>query len=115
MSPQTFQIHYFSIASAYTKKHTESLPAPLPLFKLFDLLESRYPGIKEKVLVSCAVSVGLEYVDVHADGNGDGDGAVTKADGGEEGGAGGGEQQEKKVRIIGPGEEVAIIPPVSSG
>ncbi|OJD09485.1 hypothetical protein ACJ73_10277 [Blastomyces percursus] len=111
MSPSTFQIYYFSTASAYTKKQTESLPAPLPLPKLFDLLESRYPGIKEKVLVSCAVSVGLEYVDV--DGDGDGDGDVTKADG-EEGG-GGGEQQDKEVRMIAPGEEVAIIPPVSSG
>ncbi|PGH11178.1 hypothetical protein AJ79_05020 [Helicocarpus griseus UAMH5409] len=94
---QTFQIHYFSTASSYTKKQTESLPAPLPLPKLFDLLESRYPGIKERVLVSCAVSVGLEYVDV--DGNGD-----------EDGGKGGG-----AARVIGPGEEVAIIPPVSSG
>ncbi|KLJ07043.1 hypothetical protein EMPG_17463 [Blastomyces silverae] len=114
MSPLTFQIHYFSTASTYTKKQTESLPAPLPLPKLFDLLEARYPGIKEKVLVSCAVSVGLEYVDVDGDGDGDVDGAVTKADAGE-GGGGDGEQRDMEVWIIGPGEEVAIIPPVSSG
>ncbi|KAK2787498.1 hypothetical protein FQN52_007216 [Onygenales sp. PD_12] len=86
--PQTFQIHYFSTASSYTHKQTESLPAPCPLHKLFDLLEARYPGIKEKVLVSCAVSVGLEYVDVDG---------------------------EMGMRMIGAGEEVAIIPPVSSG
>ncbi|EEH48271.1 uncharacterized protein PADG_04355 [Paracoccidioides brasiliensis Pb18] len=100
MAPPTFQIHYFSTASSYTKKQTESLPAPLPLSKLFDLLESRYPGIKEKVLVSCAVSVGLEYVDVDAD--------VVNVDGKER-------KDARDVRMIGPGEEVAIIPPVSSG
>ncbi|OJD16038.1 hypothetical protein AJ78_03751 [Emergomyces pasteurianus Ep9510] len=97
MSLSTFQIHYFSTASSYTKKQTESLPAPLPLPKLFDLLESRYPGIKEKVLVSCAVSVGLEYVDVD----------VINVDGKD--------VKQTEVRIIEPGEEVAIIPPVSSG
>ncbi|PGH32253.1 hypothetical protein GX50_04984 [[Emmonsia] crescens] len=97
MSPSTFQIHYFSTASAYTKKQTESLPAPLPLPKLFDLLESRYPGIKEKVLEGCAVSVGLDYVDVD----------VINVDGKE--------VEQDEVRMIGPGEEVAIIPPVSSG
>ncbi|EEH36419.1 molybdopterin synthase small subunit CnxG [Paracoccidioides lutzii Pb01] len=100
MTPPTFQIHYFATASSYTKKQTETLPAPLPLSKLFDLLESRYPGIKEKVLVSCAVSVGLEYVDVDAD--------VVNVDGKER-------KDARDVRIIGPGEEVAIIPPVSSG
>ncbi|OAX80588.1 hypothetical protein ACJ72_05077 [Emergomyces africanus] len=99
--PSTFQIHYFSTASAYTRKQTESLPAPLPLPKLFDLLESRYPGIKEKVLVSCAVSVGLEYVDVDVD--------VRNVDGKKE------DVDPADVRVIGPGEEVGIIPPVSSG
>ncbi|KAK2744917.1 hypothetical protein FQN55_006479 [Onygenales sp. PD_40] len=94
--PQTFQIHYFSTASSYTHRQTESLPAPCPLHKLFDLLEARYPGIKEKVLVSCAVSVGLEYVDVDGGDVGDVDG-------------------EMGMRMIGAGEEVAIIPPVSSG
>ncbi|EYE95005.1 MoaD/ThiS family protein [Aspergillus ruber CBS 135680] len=89
----TFQIHYFSIASSYINKNTEALPAPLPLNRLFDTLESRYPGIREKVLQSCGVSVGDEYVDVdEADGNKEGEGRVIQA-----------------------GDEVAIIPPVSSG
>ena len=86
----TFQIHYFASASTYTGKQTERLPAPLPLPRLFDTLESMYPGIKEKVLSSCGVSLGDEYVDV--DGEGDGE-----------------------VVVIKPGDEVAVIPPVSSG
>ncbi|OJJ66527.1 hypothetical protein ASPBRDRAFT_48823 [Aspergillus brasiliensis CBS 101740] len=85
----TFQIHYFASASSYTGKQTERLSAPLPLSQLFDTLESMYPGIREKVLTSCGVSLGDEYVDV--EGGGD-DGTVIKA-----------------------GDEVAIIPPVSSG
>ncbi|PWY62718.1 molybdopterin synthase sulfur carrier subunit [Aspergillus eucalypticola CBS 122712] len=84
----TFQIHYFASASTYTGKQTERLPAPLPLPRLFDTLESMYPGIKEKVLSSCGVSLGDEYVDVEADG---------------------------EVVVIKPGDEVAVIPPVSSG
>jgi molybdopterin synthase sulfur carrier subunit len=93
----TFQILYFASASSYTGKSSESLPAPLPLSQLFPLLEERYPGITEKVLSSCSVSVGLEYVDIP-------DGPAGKVEG-EEGGE----------RVIGEGEEVAIIPPVSSG
>ncbi|PYH94155.1 Molybdopterin synthase sulfur carrier subunit [Aspergillus ellipticus CBS 707.79] len=85
----TFQIHYFASASTYTGKQTEHLAAPLPLSQLFDTLEALYPGIREKVLVSCGVSLGEEYVDVNGD-----DGSVV---------------------VIGPGDEVAIIPPVSSG
>lgn len=89
-SQPTFHIHYFASAASYTGKANESLPAPLPVHKLFDVLEDKYPGIKEKVLSSCAVSVGLEYVDLD-------------------------ESAEGKRVIIQAGEEVAIIPPVSSG
>lgn len=85
----SFQIHYFSIASSYTGKNSESLPAPLPLSQLFETLETRYPGIRERVLSSCGVSVGDEYVDV--------------------------EDAEDAGRVIQAGDEVAIIPPVSSG
>lgn len=88
----SFQIHYFSTASSYTTKNTESLPAPLPLASLFDTLEARYPGIRENVLGSCGVSVGDEYVDVAGDDDKGGGGMVIEA-----------------------GMEVAIIPPVSSG
>lgn len=84
---ETFTIHYFATASQYTTKNTERLPAPLPLSLLYSSLEERYPGIIDKVLTSCGISLEGEYVDVEEDSN----------------------------RVIQAGEEVAIIPPVSSG
>ncbi|PLN74891.1 hypothetical protein BDW42DRAFT_181566 [Aspergillus taichungensis] len=91
----TFQIHYFSTASAYTGKSTERLPAPLPVARLFDVLEERYPGMRKAVLGSCGLSVGDEYVDLDAE-------------------LGVGQSSEGRV-VIKEGEEVAVIPPVSSG
>ncbi|KIW09191.1 uncharacterized protein PV09_00121 [Verruconis gallopava] len=82
-----FKILYFAAASSFTKKQAEMLPAPLRLSDLFAELDKRYPGIKDKVLDSCAVTVNLEYVDV---------------------------VEEGSVMIKG-GDEVGIIPPVSSG
>ncbi|RMJ25456.1 hypothetical protein PHISP_03691 [Aspergillus sp. HF37] len=93
--PQTFQIHYFAAASSYTQRETESLPAPTTLSRLFPILEDKYPGIRERVLSSCSVALGGEYVDVDLD-SGEGEG-------------------EGKDTVIAPGDEVAIIPPVSSG
>lgn len=87
-----FQIYYFSTASSYTNKNTEALPAPLPLAQLFDTLESRYPGIREKVLQSCGVSVGDEYVDIEE-----------------------AEQSQGEGRVIQTGDEVAIIPRLVRG
>ena len=92
-TPLSFRIIYFSTASSYTGKQTESLPAPLALNKLFDLLETRYPGIRDKVLTSCAVTLGLEYVEVEDEG----------------------EDAHRVPVVIKPGDEVGIIPPVSSG
>ncbi|KAJ5698093.1 Molybdopterin synthase sulfur carrier subunit [Penicillium macrosclerotiorum] len=86
-STGTFTIHYFASASQFTSKNTERLPAPLPLAQLLEVLETRYPGIREKVLCSCSFSLDDEYVDV----------------------------EEDAQRVIQPGEEVAVIPPVSSG
>ncbi|KAJ5580284.1 Molybdopterin synthase sulfur carrier subunit [Penicillium hispanicum] len=86
-STGTFTILYFSTASQYTSKNTELLPAPLPLSRLFALLDEQYPGIRENVLRSCGVSLDGDYVDV----------------------------EEDAERVIAAGEEVAIIPPVSSG
>ncbi|GAD98405.1 conserved hypothetical protein [Paecilomyces variotii No. 5] len=91
----TFQIHYFATAASFTQKQTESLAAPLPLWKLFSVLEERYPGIREKVLVSCGVSLGMEYVDVEE----------LEKEGGKEGVGEG--------VVIKPGDEVGIIPPVT--
>ncbi|KAF2110983.1 Molybdopterin synthase sulfur carrier subunit [Lophiotrema nucula] len=86
-----FSILYFAAASTFTGKATEHLPAPVKASELFARLEERYAGIKEKVLSSCAVTVNLEYIDVEGD-------EVADLD-----------------RVIEEGDEVAIIPPVSSG
>ncbi|PTB69829.1 hypothetical protein BBK36DRAFT_1109853 [Trichoderma citrinoviride] len=84
-----FSILYFASAGSFTGRDAESLPAPLPLSKLFAELETRYPGFRAKILDSCLVTVNLDYVDV--------------PDEGEEG------------PVIQEADEVAIIPPVSSG
>jgi molybdopterin converting factor small subunit len=86
-----FSILYFAAASTFTGKSSEYLPAPVRARDLFATLEERYPGIKEKVLSSCALTVNLDYVDVDEAGAEDAD------------------------KQIGEGDEVAIIPPVSSG
>lgn len=82
-----FSLLYFASAATYTKKASEFLPGPSCPRRLFEELETRYPGIKAKVLDSSALTVNLEYVDV----------------------------DEADESIIKPGDEVAIIPPVSSG
>lgn len=82
-----FTIYYFASASSFTFKDTETLPAPMKLLELFPALEKMYPGIGEKVLCSCGVSLDGEYVNTEVD----------------------------KGMVIGCGAEVAIIPPVSSG
>jgi len=86
--PGHFTILYFASASSYTSKDSEYLPAPLPLAKLFETLDEKYGGMKAKVLESCLVTVNLEYVDIPENGEGP---------------------------TINVGDEVAIIPPVSSG
>ncbi|KAF3762321.1 hypothetical protein M406DRAFT_264141 [Cryphonectria parasitica EP155] len=88
-----FNLLYFAGANTFTGKEFEPLPAPLPLKQLFATLEERYAGIKSKVLESCLVTINLNYVDVPEDSN--------------EGGA--------DEPVIKEGDEVAIIPPVSSG
>lgn len=79
---------YFAAATSYTQKDYEALPAPLPLSDLFAALEERYSGIRAGVLEGSMVTINLEYVDVEADA------AST---------------------VIQEGDEVAVIPPVSSG
>lgn len=86
-----FTVLYFAAASTFTGKTTDYLPAPLHVRDLFTKLNDMYPGIQDKVLSSCAMTVNLEYVDL------DEDDATDSA------------------REIKDGDEVAIIPPVSSG
>ncbi|KAL7799128.1 hypothetical protein V8C37DRAFT_148584 [Trichoderma ceciliae] len=84
-----FSVLYFASAGSFTGRDYENLPAPIPLGKLFLELESRYPGIQAKILDSCLVTVNLNYVDVPGEGGGG--------------------------PVIQEADEVAIIPPVSSG
>lgn len=85
-----FNLLYFAAASSYTKKSSETIKAPLRASELFETLENLYPGIKDKVLSSCAVTLNLEYIDL--------------------------DEGDKSTEIIfKEGDEVAIIPPVSSG
>ncbi|KAK3942175.1 hypothetical protein QBC46DRAFT_380813 [Diplogelasinospora grovesii] len=87
-----FNILFFAAAGSFTSKHVESLPAPLPLKKLFETLEERYKGIKESILDHSLVTINLTYVDMPS-----------------------GEDDGSEELIIKEGDEVAIIPPVSSG
>jgi molybdopterin synthase sulfur carrier subunit len=84
-----FNVLYFAGATSITLKPFDVLPAPISLKDLFQTLEKKYPGISAKVLDSCMVTVNLEYVDVPEDG--------------------------AETTMVNEGDEVAIIPPVSSG
>ena len=90
--PGHFTLLYFASATSFTKKQHDFLPAPMPLGALHTRLEDMYPGIKEQVLASSALTVNLDYVDVEEE-TGKGD----------------------KGLVIQTGDEVAVIPPVSSG
>ena len=107
MAPKTpkgrFTILYFASASSFTRKTSEFLPAPLECSKLFDVLEQRYAGFKEKVLCSCLVTVNLEYVD------------VTEEQGESNAESGNPSKSARNKYTIEEDDEVAIIPPVSSG
>lgn len=87
----TFTVLYFASASSFTGKDFDSFPAPIALSGLLSLLESQYPGIRASILDHCMLTVNLDYVDMPQDGCKDGD-LVLKA-----------------------GDELALIPPVSSG
>ena len=87
-----FKILYFAAASSSTGKSEEVLPAPLPLATLFQTLEQRYPGMTAEVLKHSLVTLNLEYVDVPTS-----------------------EDSETSKIVIEEDDEVAIIPPVSSG
>ena len=92
--PGQFTVLYFASASSYTGKTSDTLSAPIPISELFNVLDERYPGFMERVLGSCAVTVNLDYVDL--------DSASREVD-------------DAEVTVIQEGDEVAIIPPVSSG
>ncbi|KAI1752051.1 molybdopterin synthase sulfur carrier subunit [Xylaria castorea] len=89
-----FNVLYFASANSFTSKEYDALPAPLAIGKLFDALEEKHNGIKDKILSSCLVTVNLNYVDVFNKDSDDASGPEV---------------------VIEEGDEVAIIPPVSSG
>ncbi|KAF7540830.1 hypothetical protein G7054_g1079 [Neopestalotiopsis clavispora] len=89
--PGHFNVLYFAIARSFTAKEFESYPAPLSISKLFDTLETRHAGIKAKILDSSLVTINLNYVDMPDN------------------------SDNPNQLVIKEGDEVAIIPPVSSG
>lgn len=96
-----FTLLYFASASTYTKRDSEIFQAPLSLLELFDILEERYPGIKDKVLRYCAVTINLNYVDMDIIGGRE---KIRWT-----------EPTLEETVVIKMGDEVALIPPVSSG
>lgn len=82
-----FTLLYFASAASLTKKTADTFEAPCSLSSLFKLLEAKYPGIHNRVLSSSALTVNLDYVSV----------------------------DDLAEVIFQEGDEVAIIPPVSSG
>jgi molybdopterin converting factor small subunit len=82
-----FSLLYFASASSFTKKSVDFFLAPVKVQDLAIFLESKYPGISAKVLDTSALTVNLEYVNKDSEGD----------------------------LVIDVGDEVAIIPPVSSG
>jgi molybdopterin converting factor small subunit len=90
-SDKTFKILYFASASSLTGRDSELLSAPLELGSLFGKLEQLYPGIKADILGSCAVTLNLSYVDLDTT------------------------NEKNEPIVIQAGDEIGIIPPVSSG
>ncbi|KAK8020241.1 hypothetical protein PG990_005379 [Apiospora arundinis] len=86
-----FNVLYFASAASFTSMESQSLQAPLPLRKLFETLDEKHPGIKASILNSCLVTVNLNYVDIPQ------------------------KDDDPNQVTLEEGDEVAIIPPVSSG
>jgi molybdopterin converting factor small subunit len=84
----SFKMLYFAAAADHAGRAEELLPAPCRVADLFDALEKKYPGFAP-VLAASLLTVNLEYVDPH--------------------------DHREAERVIGDGDEVAVIPPVSAG
>jgi molybdopterin synthase sulfur carrier subunit len=87
-----FTILFFAAATSYTKSQHDFLPAPMRVTDLWRALDQKYPGMEQKVLDSAALTVNLQYVDLEEE--------AGKSEG---------------ALLIQEGDEVAVIPPVSSG
>ena len=93
--PGHFRILYFASAASFTHKELDTFAAPVTAGNIFGLLERLYPGMTQAVLSTCAITINLEYIDIDNSDSGV-DGSDSKT-------------------MIREGDEVAIIPPVSSG
>ncbi len=100
-----FTLLYFASAASYTQKSSDRFSAPLPVSQLFQLLEENYPGMQKAVLDTCAVTINLDYVDLESEEPHDDDDSHSHDEG----------KKMPNSRMIQEGDEVAIIPPVSSG
>lgn len=90
--PGHFAVLYFASATSHTKAQHDFLPAPLAVTQLWETLDKKYPDFRKKVLDSAALTVNLDYVDIEEEAAKGGDAMVIKE-----------------------GDEVGVIPPVSSG
>lgn len=61
---EAFTLLLFASAASYTDTESLSLPAPTTLGDIFQTLEARFPGFLPKILSGAAVTLNLEYVDV---------------------------------------------------
>lgn len=86
-----FRVLYFASAGSFTTQESDHFTAPMTVRKLLETLEEKYPGIRAKVLDSSLVTVNLNYVEVPE------------------------KDDDPNQVTIEEGDEVAIIPPVSSG
>ncbi|ETI19955.1 hypothetical protein G647_08970 [Cladophialophora carrionii CBS 160.54] len=132
-STGTFTLLLFASASTFAgDQETLTLPAPTTLRGVFRTLESRFPGMTKQILRSSAVTVNLEYVDFDPDGlvefelgrdvgrdeNRESVGGEQAKGGDKSRGRGESEstsEGEGLDMLIREGDEVGIIPPVSSG
>ncbi|KEF56986.1 uncharacterized protein A1O9_07176 [Exophiala aquamarina CBS 119918] len=114
---ETFTLLLFATAASYTDTESLSLPGPTTLGDVFQTLETRFPGFLRKILAGAAVTLNLEYVDVgFPQGEADSESELeSQAE------AMAWPWAEWKSTLEGwgtavkIGDEVGVIPPVSSG
>ncbi|OAL29151.1 hypothetical protein AYO20_09304 [Fonsecaea nubica] len=110
----TFTLLLFASASTFAGGvETLRLPAPTTLRGVFDALEAQFPGMRDAVLRSAAVTVNLEYIDVDPDIDANANAAATAAGQKRDGDVGGDatDKGDGLDMVINAGDEVGIIPP----